>query len=313
MLKTDFAKAVVKNTFCAGYKYSGLLGLHERISRRLNGSFLTILLLHRVSDDIPEDALTIGRHRFETICRMLKKHFSVVSLADVFALVKSGGPFPPRTLAITFDDGYRDNLFAARILARHGLSACFFVTTAYMGTRRHFEWDRDIGALPNLTWDDVREMDRMGFEIGSHTLSHPNLAAIPPHRVRHELGESKEKIEAEIGRQVRWLAYPFGGKADFPSDGLQIAREVGYQGCLSAYGGFVYPGESTELLPRETITPDSPLFLETRLRTGISWSGRWGRLARGVDRLATIPAPSQPNQKQNPRVPLTSHLATSSK
>ena len=274
-LKRDFAKKVAKNTLCAGYKYSGLLGLHEWVSRRLSDSFLTILLLHRVSDDIPEDSLTIGTHRFEAICRMLQKQFRVVSLADIFALAKSGGPLPSRTLAITFDDGYRDNLFAARILARHGLTACFFITTAYMGTRRPFEWDRDVGELSKLTWDDVREMDDMGFEIGSHTLTHANLAAISHDRVRHELSESKDAIQAEIGRQVRWLAYPFGGKADFPCGGLQIARELGYEGCVSAYGGLVYPGQSTEMLPRETITSDSPLFLETRLRTGISWSRRW--------------------------------------
>ena len=44
-------------------------------------------------------------------------------------------------MAITFDDCYRDNLFAARVLAEHGLPATFFIPTKYVGTDQVFPWD----------------------------------------------------------------------------------------------------------------------------------------------------------------------------
>ena len=93
---------------------------------------------------------------------MLRRRFRVVPLAEVFDTLRSGRDMPPRTVAVTFDDCYRDNLFAARVLAEHGLPAAFFVPTGFVGTDRVFPWDRGLPSMPNLTWDEVREMVRHG-------------------------------------------------------------------------------------------------------------------------------------------------------
>src|ERR1700723_3617038 len=114
------AKQFVKTVLCGAYKYSGAARAVEAVAQHAGKRFLAILLFHRVTDQIPADGLTVGTARFRAICRMLRRQFRVVSVSEIARLHRSQETFPQRTVAITFDDCYRDNLFAARILAEHG-------------------------------------------------------------------------------------------------------------------------------------------------------------------------------------------------
>jgi peptidoglycan/xylan/chitin deacetylase (PgdA/CDA1 family) len=203
-------KPIVREVLCGACKYTGALRLGEAAARALGQQFMTILLFHRVSDAIAEDPLTVSTARFARICRLLARRFHVVPLAEVFRVLRAGEPMPRRTLAITFDDCYLDNLAAARVLAGHGLTATFFLPTGYVGTDHVFEWDRHLPRLPNLGWNDVREMARLGMDVSSHTVTHANLGAVGFEQARAELIDSRATLEDRLGRPVRWFAYPFG-------------------------------------------------------------------------------------------------------
>ena len=176
------------------------------------------------------------------------------------------------TVAITFDDCYRDNLAAARVLADFGLPACFFIPTSFVDTDTIFEWDKHLPRMPNLTWNEVREMAGLGFEIGSHTVTHADLATVPIEQMRRELALSKETLQNKLDRQVRWLAYPFGGKENFRLDRLPLVYEAGYEGCLSGHGRFVFPHLNEPIMPRMPV-PDfqSVLHLELFLTGCLQW------------------------------------------
>src|SRR5262245_55023117 len=180
-------KAGLRTALCGAYRYSGAMRLHETVARQFGHQFMTVLLFHRVTDAIPEDGLTVSTRRFRRICELLTRRFHVVPLGEIFRLRRENSPLPRRTVAITFDDCYGDNLDAARTLADYRLPATFFVPTAFVGTCRSFDWDRHLPPLSNLTWDQLREMAAMGFEIGSHTVNHPNMGAVSPEGARHEL------------------------------------------------------------------------------------------------------------------------------
>ena len=265
-------KLDTKAALCGVYKYSGAMHAQEAVTRAVSRPFMAVLLFHRVTDAIPQDSLTVRTTRFYEICRMLRRSFNVVPLSEVFRLLKTKAPVPRHTVAITFDDCYQDNLFAARVLAGLGLPACFFVPTSFVGTKVIFDWDKHLPQMANLTWDEVREMARMGFEIGSHTVTHADLAAIPVDQLRHELVESKRTLENELGQPVRWLAYPYGGKNNFALDRLPLVQEAGYEGCLSGYGGFVVPHLNQTIMPRVPV-PDfrSTLHLELFLTGSLQW------------------------------------------
>jgi peptidoglycan/xylan/chitin deacetylase (PgdA/CDA1 family) len=263
---------LAKHTLCSVYKYSGVVHVQEAIAQRAGRSAMVVLLFHRVTDEIPEDGLTVGTAHFRRICAMLRRSFRVVPLAEICRQCRSGKPLPPRTVAITFDDCYRDNLFAARILAEYGLPACFFVPALLVGTDHVFEWDRHLKRLTNLTWDEVREIAELGFDIGSHTLTHPNLAAIPREHARREIVDSRKLIEDHIGRPVRWFAYPFGARDRFRPDLLPFVEEGGYEACFSGYGGFIDRGMTDAMLPREAVPQfHSVANLELHLRGCLHW------------------------------------------
>jgi peptidoglycan/xylan/chitin deacetylase (PgdA/CDA1 family) len=265
-------KNIAKAALCGFYKYSGAMRAQETVARWAGQPFMAVLLFHRVTDDIPEDGLTVGTRRFRSMCRMLRRSFHVVPLSEIFRILQARAPVPPRTVAITFDDCYRDNLFAARVLASYGLPASFFVPTSFVGTDHVFDWDKDLPRMANLSWDDVREMNAMGFEIGSHTVTHPNLGTVTTERLRLELRESKATLEKQLGRPVRWFAYPYGGKSNFKLDHLPIVHEMGYEGCLSGHGRFVYPNLHEPIMPRIPV-PEfrSALNLELHLSGCLQW------------------------------------------
>jgi peptidoglycan/xylan/chitin deacetylase (PgdA/CDA1 family) len=265
---SDFARSA----FCAAYKYSGALSLHEWLAHLRGRSFAAVLLFHRVTDAIPEDGITVGTDRFRCMCQMLKRNFNVRPLDDVISIVRSGQPVPNRTAAITFDDCYRDNLPAARVLADYGLPATFFIPTAFVGTEHVFAWDQGLPRMPNLAWDDLREMVRLGFDIGSHTLTHADLGVTTAAETMREVTESKRVLEDQLQRQVRWIAYPFGQPANLRADFVPLIQQAGYEACFSAHGGFICTGQQDFVLPREAVPYfRSVLHLELHLTGCLHW------------------------------------------
>jgi hypothetical protein len=154
----------------------------------------------------------------------------------------------------------------------HGLPATFFIPTGFVGTDLVFPWDCGLKHMPNLTWDDVRTIRRLGFEIGSHTITHANLGTATAEQARQEIVDSKNILEKQVGSCVRWFAYPFGGVNNFRREWLPLLEEAGYEGCLSAHGGFIYRDTNTTILPRQAATGfESTLNLEIFLSGSLSW------------------------------------------
>lgn len=277
----------MRATLSGLYKYSGAMFLHERLAQLAGQQFLTIVLFHRVNDLCPDDdGLTVPVRRFRTFCEMLARRFRVVPLGEVFRLVRQGAPLPPRTVAITFDDCYRDNLDAARVMHGLGLPATFFIPTGVVGTDHVFPWDRERPRMANLTWEELREMVAMGFELGSHTVNHVNLGKVSADQAYHELADSKAELESRLGAPVRWFAYPFGGIEDLRADYVPLIQQAGYEGALSAYGGFIWPGADARVLPREAVPYfRSAAHLEMHLAGCLhplyALTGRAKRLRRG--------------------------------
>ena len=129
---------LTKSAICALYKYSGISGVQERMQRWAGRTFLSVLVFHRVTDEVPPDGLTVSTAYFRDMCRLLQRDFHVVSVAEIMRLVKHGEPLSPRTVAITFDDSYQTGLPAARP-GRSPLPACFFLPTSYIETDRPFD------------------------------------------------------------------------------------------------------------------------------------------------------------------------------
>lgn len=130
-----------------------------------------------------------------------------------------GGRTDGRALVVTFDDAYRSVLrHAAPVLERLGLSGTVFVPTAYAGQEAPMAWPgidewletehRD--ELVPMSWDELDTLAGHGWEIGSHTCTHPKLTQLDDIELAGELLASRETLEERMGRPCRTIAYPYG-------------------------------------------------------------------------------------------------------
>ncbi len=222
---------------------------------RLRRDEAVIVLFHRVNDAYPADPLTVTNRKFEEFVRFFGRYFDVIPLTELLRRLEKGEDLK-RTLAITFDDGYRGNAtMAAPILERHGQRACFFVTTNWMGTTHVAWWDAEKGIQTQwMTWDQVRALHAAGHDIGSHTQTHPDLGVVSPEVARSEVAGGSARLDAELGKPSGLFAYPYGGKKNMSEANHRVIEQLGLRCCLSAYGGTVLAGDDPLRLKRMTIT-----------------------------------------------------------
>jgi peptidoglycan/xylan/chitin deacetylase (PgdA/CDA1 family) len=137
-------------------------------------------------------------------------------------------------VAVTFDDGFRSVLEVAfPALQLVGWPGTLFVPTEHVGKPGPMAWDgidQWIGGehereLHALRWDEIRELAAAGWEIGSHTRTHPRLTQLGDEELAEELRGSRERCEAELDRPVPTLAYPYG---DVDARVADAAGEAGY-------------------------------------------------------------------------------------
>jgi peptidoglycan/xylan/chitin deacetylase (PgdA/CDA1 family)/methionyl-tRNA formyltransferase len=213
--------------------------LRDLIFKRERNERVTVLLYHRVNDEL-RDGVTNGIEQFERHMAILAKKANVVRLCDLLQPNRIKIWHKKPTVIITFDDGYEDNFKVARpILERFGLHATFFVSTGLMGSDRTFDHDQTkLGyGPPNMSWDQIRELKKRGFDIGSHTVNHSRISELSPAELSFELRDSKSKLETELGSPAILFAYPFGGVRDSNAVANKAVFEAGYSLCCSAYGG----------------------------------------------------------------------------
>jgi peptidoglycan/xylan/chitin deacetylase (PgdA/CDA1 family) len=143
---------------------------------------------------------------------------------------------PPhrRTLAVTFDDAYLSVLERAEpILSRLGLVATVFVPTEFMDRRQRLVWtgiDRWAATpfadeLQGMCWDDLRSLQTLGWEVGSHTRTHPRLTDLDEDAAYAQLADSRLDCEWRLGARCTSVAYPYG---DVDDRTVRLAREAGY-------------------------------------------------------------------------------------
>ena len=184
---------------------------------------LPVLMYHRIdrpARGLPDltQRLTVAPRDFAAQMAWLSGHgYHAVTQQQVFAAVVRGRPLPARPVLVTFDDGYRDVLVhAVPVLARLHMPATAYVITDRTGNDTRGPW---------LSWADLRRMERIGIDIGSHTINHRDLTAMPPARALDELVRSRLRLEARLHHPVQWFAYPFGA---FNPRVEALTRRAGY-------------------------------------------------------------------------------------
>lgn len=164
--------------------------------------------------------IDISPQRFETHLQWLsKRRERVVPLRKFFS-----APEEKNLLAITFDDGFRDNLTVALpLLEKYNLPATVFVTADLIGKEKYLSSEelQTLASHPLVT-------------IGSHGFHHLHLTTLSEDEVLFELTESKKILEEIIGKTVDLLAYPYG---DCNAKVEKLSEKCGYAAAWSVWNG----------------------------------------------------------------------------
>jgi peptidoglycan/xylan/chitin deacetylase (PgdA/CDA1 family) len=233
-----------------------------RTRGRPDVSGLRILLYHRVSDD--DDPLAVAPRRFrEQMACLAAEGYRVVDLIEALDLL-GAGVAPPRTIALTFDDGFADvGDEALPVLQRHGFRATVFVTTGVTDGRVAFPWYERQPKV--LGWDEIVALDRQGtLRFEAHTVTHPSLLAVDDGTAAAEIRDSRHELQGRLGRTVSAFAYPAGLYGDRER---HLVSQAGYAAAVSCEPGVNRPDSDRFALRRRQIDSRDRL-LDFRAKVG---------------------------------------------
>ncbi len=207
-----------------------------------------ILAYHHIQAEfggcLPYTTLTQFRRQ---IAFLHDQGFRSISIADYV----SGAELGPKNVIITFDDAYRSAYTdALPVLHQFGFVASIFVITKYVDDWNRWEDPSARFKVQHCSWEELRELAEEGWEIGSHTVTHPNLKTTSSTAAWHEVRYSKEVLEDRLKRRVKVISYPFGC---FNDRTIALVKKAGYEaGCTLGYSA-KGPGDQEYALSRHGV------------------------------------------------------------
>ena len=160
----------------------------------------------------------------EQMAYLKNNGYTPITFNTLVEAIINNTSIPGNPVVLTFDDGWRNQYtYAVPVLQQDNFVATFFIITSYV--------DGNYPAY--MSWDQVISLDKMGMEIGSHTVDHVNLATVTPTQVQFEVTTSKAVLEQRLGHSVTTFAYPDYGQ----NSAVQLAlHDAGYVGARGGWG-----------------------------------------------------------------------------
>ncbi len=189
-----------------------------------------VLCYHTISRTLPADFNVKPQDLERQLSGLVRRGYRGATFREAVLEAPRG-----RVLAVTFDDACRSVLDEALpIMRRLGLPGTVFPVVDLVGREEPLCWpgieewrggphERE---LCGLGWDGLGELVEAGWEVGSHTCSHPWLPDCDERRLDDELRRSREVLEWRLGRACESIAYPYGG---VDARVLSAARAAGYR------------------------------------------------------------------------------------
>lgn len=254
--------------------FSGIIPLYVYLLRGYFKKHIAIVLMyHRISDDSDEPHITVTTRNFERQIAYLKRNFNIVSLDEMVDVYMHNKQLEKDTVAITFDDGYRDNYTDAYpILKKYNVPATVFIATGC------------IGKGDKMSKDEIEIMQKDNITFGAHTITHKILSGLDRNDAFIEISGSKSELEEIFQKKVKYFAYPFGKRGrDFTDESIQIVKEVGYRAAFATDNGCITKESNLFALNRIGMR-NFPLFVFKARVSGI-FENKWQYLLRRIVRI----------------------------
>ncbi|HEY2372303.1 MAG TPA: polysaccharide deacetylase family protein [Gaiellaceae bacterium] len=214
-----------------------------------------VLLYHAFGDD--NDRYVVSRTAFARQLRMLALlRFRVRPYAEIARMLRDGRVPPPRTVALTFDDGYADNAdVAVPLLERHGFPATIFLVSARLGADNDWTEEPPLRGRALLSAEQLAPLRSHRVDFGAHTRTHPDLTVSDA--ATDEVASSRTELEAALGLSVPTFAYPYGRVDD---RAVAAVRDAGFESACTTDPRLAQVGDDPLRVPRVEIKRDDSLF-----------------------------------------------------
>lgn len=219
---------------------------------------LPILLYHSIADDVPRPLapFTVSIDRFQDHLDLIERlGFTAVSVKELQQHCSLRRPLPAKPVGITFDDGFEDfyvNAWPA--LRTRGMSGTLYVVSGMLGGRSQWLYRLGAGGVPMLSPEQLLQIAADGVEVGSHSVTHPELDNIDPRRAWHEISDSKHQLEDLLQQPVESFAYPHGHHTKNVRD---MAVAAGYTSAVGVRNMISHRDDHLFALARVTIMADT--------------------------------------------------------
>jgi peptidoglycan/xylan/chitin deacetylase (PgdA/CDA1 family) len=198
--------------------------------------------------------LWVPRARFDAQLEALARAgYHGVTLSQAWAAWHGGRALPDKPVVVSFDDGYATQYtVAGPELRKLGWPGVLNL------------WTGRLTARGGLTVPQVRTLLRQGWELASHSLTHPDLTKVGAARLAREVSGSRSALRRLFSVGVRFFCYPYG-RTDAAASAA--VRRAGYTAATTAHHGIAGPRTNRFALPRIGVGPaDTPARLLRRLR-----------------------------------------------
>ena len=195
-----------------------------------------ILMYHAVGGrGEPPSLYVVPGRRFERQMRWLRRRgYRVIALDELVSCRLEGRLPPAKSIVVTFDDGYADNLaVAAPVLAQHGFPATIFLVSE-AGSRVCWNADPDVSGRPLITPSEARELSNGLVGFGAHSRTHPDLTSLTLAEGGVEVAGSRRDLEEALGATVTTFAYPYGR---WNPEIRELVRRAGYLAACTVNAG----------------------------------------------------------------------------
>jgi peptidoglycan/xylan/chitin deacetylase (PgdA/CDA1 family) len=204
-----------------------------------------ILCYHAVSEKFPASLAVSPTALRQQLTTLVRHGYRGATFSEALRRPREG-----KTLAVTFDDAYRSVIrLGFPILSELGLKGTVFAPTAYIGAERPMGWDgidrwhqtAHAAELVPCSWNELQMLVDAGWEVGSHTRTHPRLPELSDAELAIELRGSRRDCEQHLGVPCRSIAYPYGAVDRRVADAV---ADAGYEFAAELPGSFRVPSAS---------------------------------------------------------------------
>lgn len=231
--------------------YTGIFWIYNQLAKKIfKNNRILVITYHRIRDDNIDRDISVSIKNFEKQMKYLANNYNIISIDDLLKNINRHKINFLDNIAITFDDGFKDNYTNAYpILKKYRLPITIFLISGILGKDSNM-----------LSISDIIEMKKHCINFGSHTRTHNILSNIGDNQLTEEISESKEYLENLINEKILYFAYPQGKNHHFNTIVKSLVKNAGYKAAFTMENKTIDLNSDMFALPRIGIR-NCPLFV----------------------------------------------------